>query len=78
MKYYIDVDYYKYGSGYSHSTTVDSGECEEYLDIEEIVNEWSEKDEDGWETIIVRYYADGADPMYDEPIKVETVNETIR
>lgn len=71
----IYIDYYKAGSGYSHTETFDHQECDEYLEADEY---WDSLDqecyegfglEDGdWMTIRVQMYdANNADAAIDDP-----------
>lgn len=78
MKYIIDIDYYTSG-GYSHTTTVDSGHCEEIFSLSEYMeeNDIQTETENGWCSVTVNFYEDQASPFYDDPIHTETANQTL-
>lgn len=72
MKYTVDVSYYIVGQGYSHTETMDSGITSEYFSATEWAHEVGIKPHSNeWLEISVTYYADDADPLFDNPIRVE-------
>lgn len=77
MKYMIHIDWYVSGGGYSHSDQVldDYEHCDAFIPIERVEADLADNGwfggEDGreWHNVVVNYYDDDADPLFDEPIK---------
>lgn len=75
MKYIVDVAHYIENQGYTHTETMESSTAaatftaESWSDSIDLandlrVNEWCE--------VEVKFYADDADPAFDEPIHTDT------
>ena len=43
MKYRIDIDYYKYGEGYSHTETIENTDTIPFPNLSEWEWEWDDK-----------------------------------
>lgn len=74
-KYIVDINYYRNGSGYSHTETFDIGYSDGIITAESWYNVFMSQCDDplydaenGWIIINVRVYRKGADPMFDDPI----------
>lgn len=74
-KYLVDINYYRNGSGYSHTETFESGCSDGIITAESWYNGCMSKDDEplydaetGWIIIKVRVYSKNADPMFDDPI----------
>lgn len=63
--YVIDIDYYKNGSGYSHTETFDGGNCEKVFTAEDYFKNLDGAidllDRNGWITIRANFYDDDDD-----------------
>lgn len=74
MKYTVDVNYYVYGSGYSHTEPFENGTCNEKFTAEEWNNGLESPfsdNEEGWVKIEVSFYNDDDDPMFDDPFATD-------
>ena len=85
MKYSVDFNYWQSGKGFSHSETFENGNSETTFSAEEYVNGFCDCFCDGFcesmadgeaIEVTVNFYADDADPMFDDPIYTDkcTVN----
>lgn len=75
MKYTVDIDYYYTVSGYSHTETIESGDCDKVFTAEEYIRGCAENgvaitpDDDVLCLVVkVSIWKDGADPMFDDPV----------
>lgn len=70
MFYTVNAAHFSQNSGYSYTETVDRGETDEFFTAEEWNScGWFTEAENSWVIITVSFYDDGADPMFDDPIK---------
>ena len=80
MKYYVEISVYKTGEGYQYSECIDSGHCKSLFDAKEYAsfnNEWLNDDDDEWVDIVINFYNDEDDPMFDKPIHTSEYGHTI-
>lgn len=74
--YIVDIDHYINGSGYSYTETIDNGFSSGIVTAEEWYKGYiSQNDEpynpeNEWITVKVKCYAEGNDPIFDDPISV--------
>ena len=81
MKYIVSVSKFVSGSGYQYTEDVDSGTTDETFTAQDWNSSLDEPYEDTdttWWEIKVRFYADDADTMLDDPISESVTNETVR
>lgn len=75
MKYIVDVAHYIENQGYTHTETMESDTtattftAESWSDSIELANDLRANE---WCEVEVRFYADDADPSFDEPIHTDT------
>lgn len=76
MTYSVAVSHYQVGTGYSYTEQMDSGVTSGVFTAEE----WNDGLDDpfretpeSWVVIDVAIYADGDDPMFDEPISTSSL-----
>lgn len=79
MKYIATLHHYVSGSGYSHSEQYEIGTCEAAFDAETYAKEAGIEtvSENGWTEVEIAFYADDADPAFDEPLARSVMNETV-
>lgn len=73
MKYIVSISRFENGHGYAYESKYDTGESENLFTAAEWNNCLDEPftpDEDGGWKIRITFYADGADPLFDEPVNV--------
>lgn len=75
MKYIVDVAHYIENQGYTYTETMENGSTEKAFTAES----WADSIDlqDGlksteWCEVEVRFYADDADPAFDDPLHVDT------
>ena len=73
MKYIVEVAHYIGNQGCTYTETMDNGS----VDKEFAAEAWSnsvdlELAENEWCEIEVKFYADDADPMFDDPLHADT------
>ena len=69
MKYIITLHHYISGSGYQYSEQIETGTTDKLFSAEEYASE-IEDDEGAWTDVEISFYADDADPMFDDPIRI--------
>ena len=77
MKYTVTINHFRSGSGFEFAETIESGECsEQFTATEWISKSGIEVKDDEWIETEVKFFADDADPMFDDPISESVDNET--
>ena len=76
MRYMIHIDWYVSGSGYSHTDVLgDFDHCDDFFPAERAEaaladDDWFDSEDEGdWHNVVVTFYNDDADPLFDDPIK---------
>lgn len=78
MKYTVTLYHYISGSGFQFREDVETGNCYKQFTATEWINDADIEIEDNeWIETEVKFYADDADPMFDDPIATSIDNETI-
>lgn len=74
MKYSIHLEVYIDGQGLQYKTCVENGKVNEKFtqaELEELKDYWRPVEENKRNDIIVEYWEDDADPLFDEPLSTE-------
>lgn len=78
MKYIVTLNHFRSGSGFEFAEDVETGECSELFTATEWISKSGiEVEDDEWIETEVKFFADGADPMFDDPISESVDGETV-
>ena len=74
MLYIINAAHYVANQGYTHTETIETGRTEKTFTAAEWNEgaQWFEVNDYNWVELTVAFYADDADPMFDDPISTDT------